>query len=253
MTASGIRSFGTFLLFAAFVLLLVACLATPLFGPDHDFAIAKATITDEVLSFVKVQSHLRLGVFGYCYTVIGKTNHCSASELGYELPPLFAILGRVTGLADESDQNSLRSVTKAFVLHPIACALAFVAVVLSIGAPIVYDRRRATALRTVEAASIVLCFTAALATVVIDCVFLLVAQERIEARSRRVSVEVTYAAATWLTISALVLEFFSVVMIIGSDCLTSRKRSKEAVKEVRVGADSRAEQSGSLDDKSTAA
>ncbi|GAA6024835.1 hypothetical protein JCM11491_005671 [Sporobolomyces phaffii] len=190
----GFHHYGTFLLFCAFVLLLVSCLTTPLFGPNHDFAIAKATITDRVVSVgrlsVNVKSHLKLGVFGYCYRILGKTDHCSASELGYELPPLFAILGRVTGYADEHAQATIRSTTKAFVLHPLACAISFATFVVAAGS----DRCGflVAAVLTFGA------FVVTLATVVVDIVFYYVAKHHVEHESDRVSVDFSFSTGTWL-------------------------------------------------------
>ncbi|GAA5961621.1 hypothetical protein JCM3765_002652 [Sporobolomyces pararoseus] len=218
----GILYYGTFLLFAAFVLLLTSCLTTPIGGPNHDFSIAKAVVTDRVLSFIKVKSHLKLGVFGYCYTVIGKTQHCSSSELGYELPPLFAILGEVTGLADETAQGSLRSVTKAFVLHPLSCGISFVGFVVSASSGRVGY--------LIVALVTILAFSTTLATVIVDIVFFHVAKHHIEAQSDRLSVDVSFSTGTWLTVTALVCEVVGSLIMICAFTIERRKGSMRTEK-----------------------
>ncbi|GAA5976661.1 hypothetical protein JCM5350_006713 [Sporobolomyces pararoseus] len=208
---------GTLLLFAAFVLLLTSCLTTPIGGPNHDFSIAKAVITDRVLSFIKVKSHLQLGVFGYCYTVIGKTQHCSSSTLGYELPPLFAILGEVTGLADETAQDSLRSVTKAFVLHPLSCGITFVSFIVTASQR--YLGHLIVTLVTI------LAFVTTLATLIVDIVFFFVAKDRIEAQSDRLAVHVSFSTGTWLTVTALICEFVG-ILVIAFVVISERRRKR---------------------------
>ncbi|GAA5924617.1 SUR7/PalI family protein [Sporobolomyces koalae] len=141
-----------------------------------------------------VKSHLKLGVFGYCFNVIGKRNFCSPSELGYELPSILAILGRVTGLADEHAQDTIRSVTKAFVLHPIACGISFGAFVVS-----ALPGRTA---HIAALAAIVLTFLLALVCVILDIVFFHVAKKHIEDESDRLTVEVAYSAGTWVCVVA---------------------------------------------------
>lgn len=127
----------------------MSCLTSPLFGPNHDFAIAKvsrkpsgslfhwkpadshlsfasqATVSARVLSVATLTSDIKLGVFGYCYNILNGVDQCSATQLGYELPPIIQEIASITGTIDQSTQDTIRSVTKAFVLHPIATGFAF--------------------------------------------------------------------------------------------------------------------------------
>jgi len=52
-------------------------------------------------------------------------DQCSSTQLGYELPPIIQEIASITGAIDQSTQDTIRSVTKAFVLHPIATGFAF--------------------------------------------------------------------------------------------------------------------------------
>lgn len=97
---------GSFLIFAAFALLLVSTISAPVFRP---------------ISLLDVYSggeRSTFGVFGYC---LGG-GACSNRGLGYNLP---GVISNIAGTS-YSNQNIVR-LTRALVLHPIACGIAFLA------------------------------------------------------------------------------------------------------------------------------
>ncbi|GAA5976688.1 hypothetical protein JCM5350_006721 [Sporobolomyces pararoseus] len=196
----GFHHFGTFLLFAAFVLLLVSCLTSPLFGPNHDFAIAKATVGAPIsvgsIISTTLTSDIKLGVFGYCYNIENGQDMCSATQLGYELPPIIAEIASVTGTIDQGTQDTIRAVTKAFVLHPIATGIAFLAFLIAACS----DRIGFLC------ASFVTLFTflVTAACVVLDIVFFYVVRRYVEDHYD-VTVDINYSTGTWLTVAALAL------------------------------------------------
>jgi hypothetical protein len=58
-------------------------------------------------------------------------DQCSSTQLGYQIPPIIAEIATLTGTIDQSTQNTIRNVTKAFVVHPIACGIAFLAFLIA--------------------------------------------------------------------------------------------------------------------------
>ncbi|KAL2196466.1 actin cortical patch SUR7/pH-response regulator pali [Corynascus similis CBS 632.67] len=116
---------GTFLLFAATVLLIITCISAPVV---NDLAILKVDLGGDNGR----GEHLTFGTFGYCETRADADDICSRSRIGYSPA---AILAGVDG-TEFSDyaESTTRSLTKAMILHPIACGLNFIAFLLALGA-----------------------------------------------------------------------------------------------------------------------
>ncbi|GAA6024837.1 hypothetical protein JCM11491_005672 [Sporobolomyces phaffii] len=216
----GFHHFGTFLLFAAFALLLVSCLTSPLFGPDHDFSIAKARVAASLSATSTISttltSDIKLGVFGYCYNLAGGQDQCSSTRLGYELPPIISEIATLSGTIDQSTQNTIRNVTKAFVIHPIACGIAFLAFLIAACS----DRIGFLC------ASLVTLFTFVVtaACVVLDIVFFYVVRRYVEDHYD-VDVNISYSAGTWVTVAALACEFVGFFATCCA-CVTARRKAR---------------------------
>ncbi|GAA5924614.1 SUR7/PalI family protein [Sporobolomyces koalae] len=212
----GFHHFGTFLLFAAFALLLASCLTSPLFGPNHDFAIAKAEVAASFSNVATLTSDIKFGVFGYCFNIAGGEDQCSSTTLGYSLPPILAELASLTGAISDHDQDIIRSVTKAFVVHPIACGLAFLAFLIAACS----DRIGFLC------ASLFTLFTfiVTVACVVLDIVFFYVVRRIVEDKTD-VSVNIKYAAGTWITVAALACEFVGFFATCCA-CITARRKAR---------------------------
>ncbi|GAA5847290.1 hypothetical protein JCM3766R1_003938 [Sporobolomyces carnicolor] len=218
----GFHHFGTFLLFAAFALLLVSCLTSPLFGPNHDFAIAKARVSAavSVTSSISgtITSDIKLGVFGYCYNIFNGQDQCSSTTLGYEIPPIVLELASLTGNSNDvsSAQSTIRAVTKAFVVHPIATGLAFLAFLIAACS----DRIGFLC------ASLFTLFTfiVTVVCVVLDIVFFYVVRRYVE-DNYDVTVDISYSAGTWVTVAALACEFVGFFATCCA-CLSARRKAR---------------------------
>jgi len=109
--ASGFH-LGTFLIFVAFMLLLIVSLSAP--------------IADQV-AFLKVQLAsepsltIAFGNWGYCILQPGG-NECSGRSVGYDM---MRILEQLDGVNPSNAANTVHSVSRALILHPIACGIAF--------------------------------------------------------------------------------------------------------------------------------
>ncbi|KAK3988668.1 pali-domain-containing protein [Cladorrhinum sp. PSN332] len=131
---------GTFLLFAATVLLVIVCISAPVvrdiylmkveFGPEQgrifgDNSDGRASVT--------------FGTFGWCPRGVFSQvdgDRCSKARLGYSPATIVESYGGQTDYSDAAISTT-RSLTKAFVLHPIAAGLNFIAFMLALGAGLV--------------------------------------------------------------------------------------------------------------------
>jgi len=124
-----------FLIFTAFLLLLLVSLSVPIIKSIYLFNLsvnASSSLLDS-----SATGSARFGVWGYCLSsldvsVIG-INHdtaaqCSKAKLGYTFDNSVATALHVSGL-----ENAIsRTLTAVLVLHPIACGFTFLALVASL-------------------------------------------------------------------------------------------------------------------------
>ncbi|KAF8315936.1 pali-domain-containing protein [Clavulina sp. PMI_390] len=190
---------GTFLIFAATVMLLVVSLSAP--------------IWDEV-GFLRVHGGtgsgtLVLGNWGYC-TLMSGGNQCSSRTLGYDM------LRIVENFAGESQtttsSSAARHLTNSFILHPIAAGIAFLAFL--------------TALLSHRIGFLFSSLIAMVATVVtlialiLDWVTFEIAHRHVNHDS---SASASWGSAIWLvTVSFILLVLGSVTVCCG--CFTDRRR-----------------------------
>lgn len=121
---------GTFMLFAATVLLIITCISAPVV---HDIGIFKVELGNTPSSD---HTSVVFGTFGWCVTGIsGRADECSPSRLGYSPAEVLGMVEN-TEFSDAADSTT-RGLTKAMVLHPIACGLNFIAFMLGLGAGVV--------------------------------------------------------------------------------------------------------------------
>jgi len=119
---------GVFLLFAAWVLLLVTSISAPVLG---DIAIAKVILTN----FTDIRhSSIVFGSFGYCVLdvppVTTDQDWCGPKHVGYTPAD---VMSQVDGPGFQlAHPDAINNLTDGFVLHPIAAFVAFVAFVIAL-------------------------------------------------------------------------------------------------------------------------
>jgi len=170
---------GLFLCLAALALLLIATLSVPIW---------------DSISFLNVhipgQDTLKFGVFGYTG---------SHARLGYQLSP--AVLGLSVG---QLNTATIRNLTYALILNPIAAGLSGVAVLFGIcGAA---NSRVGTIFMTLASA---LACLATLIAFIIDMVLFGIARTRIRDAAPSGSTA-QYGNANWLVLGALIALLLSV-------------------------------------------
>jgi len=123
------------LLFIAFLLLLLVTLSVPIIKTIYLMKII-ANVSSSLFNS-GASGSVKFGVFGYCFSgvdvsVLGSkhdtTALCSKPHLGYTFDQTIGSALHITGL-----ENTIsRALTAALVLHPIACGLTFLTLLLSL-------------------------------------------------------------------------------------------------------------------------
>ncbi|KZL70096.1 pH-response regulator [Colletotrichum tofieldiae] len=121
-----IHHFGTFLLLAATILLVVTSISAPVV---HNISLLTVKLGDS-----SAGDKITFGTFGWC--VIGGSadgsDQCSRSRIGYSPAD-------IVGEADATQysgwsSDAAEALTRVMILHPIAAGVSFIAFVLSVGA-----------------------------------------------------------------------------------------------------------------------
>ncbi|KIY64240.1 pali-domain-containing protein [Cylindrobasidium torrendii FP15055 ss-10] len=128
--------FTSFSVFSAFLLLLLVSVSTPITQSIRLFTISTRTENSNIFSS-SVSGSAHFGVWGYCVEAIqvsiagadfNTDSGCSEPKLGYTFDKTLAEALQV----DEYTDLISRTTVAALVLHPIACGLAFLTLVLSL-------------------------------------------------------------------------------------------------------------------------
>ncbi|TVY92895.1 pH-response regulator protein [Lachnellula willkommii] len=121
---------GTFLLFAASILLLITTISSPVI---NHIGVMEVKLTNSTNGHNSVVS---FGTFGYCIEhASGNKDYCTDKHIGYN--PAHIMDG-----ADKTDFNTAstdttKALTRVMVLHPVACGLAFIAFLLAAGSGVI--------------------------------------------------------------------------------------------------------------------
>jgi len=190
------------LVFAGFLLLLLVSLSIPVTHTISVLNIAanvRAGITN-----TGVSGGIKFGLWGYCVSditasVIGITKtqagYCSKSRLGYNVDnQVLSALG-----LNNLDDFIAHGLTFVLVLHPIACGLAFLALVFAL----MLARRPA---RLASAMALIFSVLAAIIATIafaVDVALTTIAKNKVgDITNNRL--KVTYGAVPWMTLGAMV-------------------------------------------------
>ncbi|KAI0780791.1 pali-domain-containing protein [Trametes elegans] len=207
-----------FFLFVAFLLLLLVSLSLPIIKGIFLFQLtanSSASILDSSAS-----GQVRFGVWGYCTSAITVD-----TRLGYQFDSNVANALHVSGFTDTIS----RTLSAVLVLHPIACALTFLALVTSL---FITSRRspytvsRPAVLTTLGIALL----AAVIATIIflVDVIFVAVVRHKINDESHGV-LQLSWGNAVWLTLGATIALWGAIVSDCAGICAFGRRsRSKPA-------------------------
>jgi len=216
--------FGTFLLFSATILLIVVCISAPVvrdislmrvdFGPRNGDGDGLLSDDDDA------SAYLTFGTFGYCARgILGALNgdRCSKARLGYSPALLVENFG---GFNDYSDAaiSTTRSLTKAFVLHPIAAGLNFIAFMLALGAGLV-----GSLLASLVA---LLAFLVTAVACVLDFVAFAIVRNKVN-DDDRTFVRASYGSAAWCLLAAAICSLIGSAVVFLTCCSGRLRKHRE--------------------------
>ncbi|KAI9660852.1 MAG: hypothetical protein M1829_006417 [Trizodia sp. TS-e1964] len=195
---------GVFFLFAAAVLLLVASISAPVFS---NLAILKVRLASGSAASINY------GAFGYCAIGVPSVgDNCSPRSIGYS----------ATGIIEAADNTQFSTssgdaanrLTNALVLHPVACALAFLAFLLALGA---------SCLGSLVAALIAfVAWLVTLCIMVVDFALFGIIKNHVNSDASNSYAE--YSVIMWLVLVAMVLLFLSMFIVFFTCCSARRQR-----------------------------
>lgn len=205
MAVTGIiHHIGTFLLFAATILLLITTISSPVV---NDIAILKVSRPDS--------SSVTFGTFGYCLRGTNNDDSCSKKVIGYN-PAL--IMSRLETIDfSRASEDTSKALTRVMILHPVACGLAFIAFLLALGSGFI----GALTASLVSA----LAFVVTLVVMVTDFVLFAIIKNHVN--KDHSGSHAKYAVGMWTILAAMVLLFFATFIVLFS-CCSARRHKRQA-------------------------
>ncbi|OAA54266.1 pal1-like protein [Niveomyces insectorum RCEF 264] len=123
---------GTFFLFAAFILVLVTTISSPVV--DH-IDLMRVELSNRTNAH---DSALTFGTFGHCVVnTLSGHDACSHKTVGYSPAAVLAQVGTERTTFSHADADVAKALTKVMILHPIATGILFLAFLLAIGAGVI--------------------------------------------------------------------------------------------------------------------
>jgi len=217
------------LLFIAFLLLLLVTLSVPITKTIYLFKVI-ANVSSSLLSS-GASGSVKFGVFGYCFSgvdvsVLGSqhdtTASCSKPHLGYTFDQTLGSALHISGF-----ENLIsRALTAALVLHPIACGLTFLALVLSL---FMAKRGQTGASRVASFFTLGSSILAALITTIVFFIDVgLVASVRHKVKNDTDGdVTLNWGNAVWMILGAAIAIWAAVVGACAGLCCGHRRRKTE--------------------------
>jgi len=230
---------GTFLLLSATVLLIITCISSPVV---NDIAILRVNYANG-RSATNSGPSITFGTFGWCEIRDNAPDRCTSSRLGYS--PYTAVNSatgssgndnnfddNLGGIDDEgnivvtSDDGraaavTTRQLTKAMVLHPIACGLNFIAFMLALGAGVV-----GSLLASMVA---LLAFLTTCVVMIIDFVLFSIVRTHVDDWTGIDSdlIDSNYGAAAWTALVSAICSLLGTIIVFFTCCSGRLHRRRE--------------------------
>ncbi|KAJ7222288.1 actin cortical patch SUR7/pH-response regulator pali [Mycena pura] len=191
---------GTFLIFAAMVLLIVVSISAP---------------TVSKIDFLHISltngSAVNFGTLGYCITMPGGPSSCTPTGVGYRIANEITALG--INSFNGAQAASLHGLTEAFILHQIGAGVAAIAFLLA-----ACSHRLGY---LVASAVALVAFLISLVAMIID--FIVFASVRHHVNDN--GGHATFGNAIWMVLAATIVLFFASIATCFA-CITGRRHSR---------------------------
>ncbi|KAK1778212.1 SUR7/PalI family-domain-containing protein [Copromyces sp. CBS 386.78] len=192
--------FGTFLLLAATVLLIVTCISAPVV---NDISMMKVDLGNLHVGRFK---RVTFGTFGWCEIADGQADSCSKSHVGYNAANVMRTI-EGTSFSNYSE-NTIKALTKAMILHPIACGLNFIAFLLALGAGLV-----GSFLASMVAA---LAFIVTVVIMIMDFVTFSILKSNVN--DNNTGSRAHWGSAAWTTLAAAICSLLGMIILFITCC-----------------------------------
>jgi len=206
--------FTPFLVFSAFLLLLLVSLSAPIIHSIYLFRLAANASVNLIQA--SASTVVKFGVWGYCtsgvdVSALGLHDDtaatCSPKRLGYNFDSTVQAVLRQSGY----DPNAIsKGLTVVLVLHPIACGFAFLFLLATLFTLV----RRNSGIRRGASFCIILLglFTALLSTIVflVDVILVAIVRSNIKKDTDNI-VTVGWGNAVWMTLGATIALWLALV------------------------------------------
>jgi len=197
------------MIFIAAILLLITSISSPVIG---DIGILKVMLTNQ--TNIR-HSSVTFGTFGHCVLDVAPVttdqDQCFPKTIGYKPA---AIMSEIDGTTfSRVGTATADGLTNAFILHPIACGLAFLAGLCAIGGWI------GSLIATMIA---VLAWIITLVVMVIDFIVFGVIKNHVNKDGS--GSHAYYSVGMWTTLAAMILLFFGTIIVFFTCCTKRREK-----------------------------
>ncbi|CAJ2502456.1 Uu.00g098500.m01.CDS01 [Anthostomella pinea] len=200
---------GSFLLFAATVLLIITDISAPVVNDLSLLKVDLANSNDR-------QPTITFGTFGYC-TKGTTVSACSKSHIGYD--PISVVENTVQGVSYHVyAADTSKGLTRVMVLHPIATGLAFISFLLALGAGIVGS--------FLASLGALVTFIVTLVALVCDFVSFSIIMH--EVNSSNNGSRAHWGAAIWTILVSAVCSLLATIILFFTCCSARMHRRREA-------------------------
>ncbi|KAF2493213.1 pali-domain-containing protein [Lophium mytilinum] len=200
------------------ILLLITTISSPVIG---DIGILKVMLTN--------QTHIRhssvtFGTFGHCVLDVAPVttdqDFCYPKAIGYKPA---AIMSQIDGTSfSRAGTDTADALTNAFILHPVACGLAFIAGFCAFGGLIG------------SLVGTMIAIVAWLITVVVMAIdFAVFAIIKKHVNRDGSGSHAYYSVGMWTCLAAMILLLIGTIIVFFTCCTERRRKSRGATKEYR--------------------
>ncbi|KDQ60710.1 hypothetical protein JAAARDRAFT_31686 [Jaapia argillacea MUCL 33604] len=216
------------LIFIAFLLLLLVSLSVPITKTIYLFRLVARVVEGAFGVNATATGSARFGVWGYCVSPVdvsalghseSTVAECSKAHLGLTFDSTLA-----SALHVSNYQNLIsRATTAVFVLHPIACGLAFLALLASL--LMVLPRREPS--RGASILTLLLGILAAFVTTVIflvDVIGIAIVRSKVHSATSG-ELTLSWGNAVWMVLGATIALWLSLLGACAGICGHRRRRS----------------------------
>ncbi|KFY71842.1 hypothetical protein V499_07988 [Pseudogymnoascus sp. VKM F-103] len=201
---------GSFLLLAACVLLIITTITAPVI---KNLAILRVDLQNgDTVNF---------GTFGYCI-LSDAGNTCTNARIGYSPVPLLDTLG--AGDYGSASKNTADALTRVMVLHPVACGLAFLAFLASLGASI-FGSLCAALISSVA-------WLITLVVLITDFVAWGIVKKKVNDDGNS---HASFEVGIWTLLAAFVVLFLGTVLVLLTCCSGRREKKRGGVRKAEPG------------------